>query len=397
MTIRTAFAVVTAFAASAACTRADPEGPGDSFDRSAMLASLTEHVFLPSLSTFESDAAALSTAVLAARDAPEAEATAKRAAAQAAFSTAYKSWQLLEMLQLGPAGNVGARIGGRGLRDEIYSWPLRNTCRVDQVTFSRDYEASDFFDRELVNAYGLDALEYLLFVATDDNACASPASINDPSNWPALSTDDIRSRRAAYAAAVAAQILAEAGRLVATWSESFAADFSGAGTKASSFSTAQEAVDEVFAAMFYLDRQLKDIKLAAPLGVGDACLETPTCPELVESPHADLSIEAIRANLDGFYALFVGAPVGGDANLLGFDDFLVELGASELALQMREDTDKARASAAAVDGFLTTLETNPAALEELYDEIRAIAVPLKSQFVSVLNLAVPQEGAADND
>ena len=71
-------------------------------------------------------------------------------------------WQQLEVMQVGPAGSSLKFIAGEDIRDEIYSWPTVNACRIDQKTADESWKGEGFFDDNLVNAYGLDGLERLL-------------------------------------------------------------------------------------------------------------------------------------------------------------------------------------------------------------------------------------------
>ena len=125
------------------------------------------------------------------------------------------AWQAAEVLQLGPAAPVGAlepAVGAMGLRDEIYSWPTVNQCRVDQ---SRRGQVRDdtFFEQELNNVYGLDASEYLLFAAGTDNACPPQASINSQGLWDQLTEADLTQSRVAYSLALASNVLSRADEL----------------------------------------------------------------------------------------------------------------------------------------------------------------------------------------
>ena len=70
----------------------------------------------------------------------------------------------------------------------------------------------------------------------------------------------------------------------------FADQLSHAGMGSPLYSSAQEAVDAVFAAFFYVELQVKDRKLGLPSGLDPDCLSA-TCPELQESRWAEVSKE----------------------------------------------------------------------------------------------------------
>ena len=87
------------------------------------------------------------------------------------------AWQATEVLQrpCGTDQTLEPAVGAMGLRDEIYSWPTVNQCRVDPELVEAKFTDLGFFDQELNNVYGLDASEYLLFASGTDNACPPQA------------------------------------------------------------------------------------------------------------------------------------------------------------------------------------------------------------------------------
>lgn len=374
-------------------------GPSDLFDREALLRSYTTQVVLPTLRGFESDAGDLvaATSALADAEAAGTAGDAERDAARAAWRDAMRSWQMAEVLQVGPAGAAALRVGGRGLRDEIYSWPMVNACRVDQETASGDYAGSDFFVREGVNTRGLAAIEYLLFDPDTNNACAASVDINADGTWTALVTaGEVPVRRARYAALSAGEVQRRAAELLNAWDETgenFAAQLIGAGLPDSIFDSAAVALDEVFRALYYLELQVKDRKLALPAGINPECLAT-TCPELQESRWADASKEHVLANLIAARQVFLGGTAAG----VGFDDFLHAVGASELATRMTVKFDNAIAAFEAIPGTLSeALANEPQQVRDAYMTLKLLTDDLKSDFVSVLSLRIGQEGAGDND
>lgn len=373
--------------------------PDNDFDRRALLSSYTDRVVLPALRDFAREAADLEQAANALQEALAASqpADTEIGVARAAWRSAIDAWQTLEILQVGPAGSPTMVMGGLGLRDEIYSWPTVNACRVDQETVSGDFASADFFTRELVNTRGLDAIEYLLFDADTNNACSASVDINTSGSWNALvGTGGLPLQRARYAARASAEVTRRAVQLRDAWEPTlgnFAGQLTNAGLSGSQYSSAQDAVNDVFAALFYLELQVKDHKLALPAGLDPTCASD-TCPELRESLWAHVSKEHIRANLVAAQRVFLG----GDTSGIGFDDFLRALGASALADRMATNLVAAIAAVDAIPGsFEDALASNPQSVRDAYIALKAFTDDLKSQFVTVLNLEVPREGAGDND
>jgi predicted lipoprotein len=393
-TIRNILMATVGAGAVAGCAGARTEPGGE--ERRAVLRAVGEDVVAPSLEAFVKEAEALERATSASTAARTAgDAQAELEAARAAFRAAFLRWQRLEVLQIGPQGAAGTMTLGRSLRDEIYSWPTVNTCRVDTHLVDEAWKAPGFFDTALVTSTGLDVLEYLLYVDSGANTCDAASPINTNGAWAALSAEELARRRAEYAEAAAAHLVAEAGQLLAAWKEGgFLEAFSTAGLAGSPFSSAQEAVDQLFAALFYVDWIVKDDKLANPAGLTISCLAE-ACPSLAEATASGLSREAIVENLTAARAVLQGSFTQRGR---GFDGLLAARGAQPLAEQMQAALDDALASverlSSPVDqAVLTQLDDVKAA----HANVKAFTDLLKSQFVTVLNLRVPQEGAGDND
>lgn len=388
-------AVAALTLAAVACSESgdeQPMGPNGASTRSQLIAAVVDNAVVPSLETLVQETTALQMAIAAWAAAPSDAAALN--AARTAFSRASIALQRVELMQLGPAGAANSVIGGAGLRAELYSWPIVSACRVDQELVKAEYGQSTFFSSRLTNVYGVDALEYLLFREGMGNACPASQTINAMGTWRMLvDAGNLDSNRSAYASAVASQLAADAARLRDAWNSAFAADLKSAGESRSSFPSTQAALDDLFAAIFYLERELKDTKLGGPLGISSACMNN-SCPDILESRHAQLSLEWIRANLEGFELVFLGGATA-EAGY-GFDDLLAAEGFEDLATTMRGQLIAARAAAdAAAAPMATQLET--AETVEIYTRVNELARNLKTQFVSALSLRVPNEGAADND
>lgn len=341
---------LAALAGVAACT--GPSGDTGVDPRvQQVLEAFAPQVLVPALEAVVADADALDAAL-------------STDGAQSAFATLMASWQQVEVLQVGPLAS--SLSGGEDLRDEIYSWPTVNGCRVDQETVEEDWDSATFFEDNLVNSYGLDALEHLLFAAAETE-CPEQVGIDD--EWAALGEDGIEANRLAYAAAVTSEIRAQASEL------------SGRDLQPSS-------IDELFAAIFYIDTMTKDRKLAQPLGQMDC--EDATCPDDVESLLSGLGAANIAGNLRGFRAAFTG----GDGT--GFDDLLADVGHDDLGVEILAETDEAIAAA---DALTTPLDEaiGSGDVEALHDEVKDVTDLLKGDLATVLALQIPVEADGDND
>ncbi len=373
--------------------------PGDASMHRAMLTSLAYNAIAPSYEAAAAAATSLeaATSTYATAAAAGSGTDEQRAAAQTAWTDAVMAWEVVEQMQLGPAAPTGSGVGGAGKRDEIYSWPTVNPCRIDQELVEQGYLQGDFFTANLVNTYGLDALEYLLFYGGDANACAPQLPLNVDGTWAALGPDEIAKRRANYATAVATALATEAAGLAQAWSAAdgpFTVALADPDLNNSPYGTVRAGLNEVVRAMFYLDLEVKDDKLGVPAGVLE-CAAAPCIADL-EFVHAQRSKDAVLANLEGFKRLFHG---GTDAaQHTGFDDLLVSIGEAPLAASMAASIETALTTCGAVEGsFAAALTSEPAALNACHTAVREVTNWLKGDFSTLLMLSIPSEAAGDAD
>ena len=318
---------------------------------------------------------------------------ASQQAAQVAWIDAMMVWQELELAQIGPAGSSLSTVGGEDLRDEIYSWPTVNPCRVDQELMYAVWDGAGWFEANLVNSYGMDALEHIVH-GEADNTCPGQVDINADGSWDELSSDDLVQRRVAFGRALTIHVSDLAQDLADTWSAD-GGNLSGdlaLTTSDSPYSSEQEALNAVYDALFYLDSSTKDRKIGLPMGLPDAGCSTGTCPEDSEHLVSQVSHRAIVANLVGFRALFTGGEGA------GMDDLLIELGHEALTVELLAAVDNAISVADGLDMPLDdAVDTHPEKVQELYDSVKVVTDILKGDLVTVLALSIPDEFGGDND
>ncbi|MBX2812166.1 MAG: imelysin family protein [Myxococcales bacterium] len=391
-----------AFSLGSSCsdTQKEEEPPGvdggvQALARQAFLLSQVDNVFLPTYERLADATKSLQIAVEAYASASSSDnQTTSQKDAQDAFITASAAIQEAELLQLGPYGDNVTFFGGTDLRNRIYSWPVVNTCKVDEETVDAAYSETDFFTNSLVTAYGLDALERLLFSSDFSNTCPNQHSLNSQGRWDALGEAGIIKNRAEYAAVVAAKIAEDSETLLNEWKMGFGEQLRTAGTSSDVYSTSQDALDQIFASMFYFEISLKDSKLGEPLGITALCSQK-VCPDALESQFAQQSLEWIQANLKSFERLLHGGEPD-DEQAVGFLELLEEMNANELAEELAQLTSNAIQATAAVSSPLAENLERPET-EELYQILRDIGTLLKTQLSSTLALDVPEAAAGDND
>ena len=313
-----------------------------------------------------------------------------RSRAQEAWVEVMRAWQVMEAMQIGPAASSLTAIGGENIRDEVYSWPTTNPCRVDQVTVRLEFEGTDFFDRALPNAMGLDAVETALFSPPNENSCSESSGINREGTWADMGAAGVAQARADLAVTLVTEIQADLSRLRTAWETGFAAQLSTAGAGSDRFDTTARGINAVYDGLFYLETFVKDRKLGWPLGLRDCGSDD--CSDEVESLMAGRSNEWLAANLEGFRMLYTG---GGGS---GMYDLLVAVGEDGLANHVLSKLDAADTAVATLtSGLNETAASDPEALGHVHTSIKEVTDLLKVDIATVLSLSVPAESAGDND
>jgi uncharacterized protein len=368
----------------------------DTFDRRAMVAHLAEAVLLPTYEQFAARASELGTVVDAycATLGGDGEGTA-RTAAQDGWRAAMIEWQAVEVMMVGPAA-----MNDRALRDVIYSWPVTSTCAVDREVMERHLDPGAYdLSTKLSNRRGLPALEHVLFAASLEHTCPATAPLE---GWDALSEAERSQARCGFAQTAAADLAAQAEVVLVGWRTDggdYVGELAGAGESGSSIGSPQEAANLISDAMFYIDTETKDMKLGEPAGIAEnSCgAVEEACPDELESRTSGHSKENVVRNLEAFRMLYNGdrPPAAGG---IGFDDFLIGLGAGDLAATMTADIDAAIAAAGAIPGTMEeALAADRDSVAETYARVKTLTDSLKSQFLTVLGLDIPDGAAGDND
>lgn len=302
-----------------------------------------------------------------------------------AYQRAADVWQRAEMMQFGPAAS-SLEPGGQDLRDQVYSWPLVSRCAVETQLATADVTQS--VSHQLVNRRGLFALEQVLFLPAGPLSCEADA-------WAARSSAEQLQRRADYAAALADDVAARAETLASTFETDFLPGLSAAAPGHTPFTNPQQALNVVSNALFYLELQVRDQKLATPLGLNPSCT-APPCLESFESQAGRRNTRNIRANLQGARALLTGCTAAQD---VAFDDLLNALGSNELAQNMASKLNEVDVALDAVKqpDLIDAASTDLPAVRRVYDTVDAVTTVMKTELITVLNLELPRSLEGDND
>ncbi len=370
------------------------DAPMDGFDRTALLANVATNVLYPMQADAAAAASALPTAIAAYCDALDAgqpgPIASARQTAQTAWGDAIDAWQRAEAALVGPAA-----MDHRALREWIYAWPLRVPCGLDKATV-QTWSAPGTYDvaAEVPNARSLYSIEYLLYTTQTAHTCAI-----EPAGWAQLGADLPRAR-CRHAKLLADDVAAQAAKVRDAWRPD-GGDYVGELVRAgqgSSIPSAQEAVNRITDGLFYVDKYVKDMKLGEAAGISEnACgVVGMTCVLEIELSMSDRGVRAIRVNLAALREVFTGKTSRSDGP--GFDDFLIAVGNADLATKMVASLDASIARASELpDSYADALASQRDKVVTLHTTIGGFTTELKSQFLTVLALEIPDEVAADND
>jgi predicted lipoprotein len=383
-------------------------GDVTNFDETALLANLVDNVITPTFVAFNQQATANQQQVeqYCALEKEVAEDNASQQArsdaldlAKASWTDTMLIWQHAEIMQMGPLlDNEGE------LRNLIYSWPAKSLCGVDQDTayfedgvINSDQSKPYNIKQRTASRRGLVSLEHLLFTENLDHNCSIA---NDAlADWNNRSDSERRIARCEFAVEVASDVVDNSQILLDRWQgdTGYAAELKNAGQPGNSFENAHQAVNVISDALFYVDKELKDFKIATPLGYFSNSCGLEACPTDVESSIAEVSLENIKANLAAFEKLFTGNGEATD-NTTGFDDFLDQQDGTDTKNLMLQGLVNSNAAIDSMEGNLKqALLDEKDKVELTHAKVKDVTDQLKLDFINKLALELPQSSAGDND
>ena len=315
--------------------------------------------------------------------------------AQQAWQETMDVWQQLEVMQFGPLLTE---------RDEFYSWPLNDSCKVDEEIVFALAPGYDITSGVTPARRGLDAFEYLIFNDSMEISCTAEGTITPAlTDWNNKPDVNKREDRCNYAVKVSDDLVTRAAALSQAYTNYDIASDEG---------SQHDAANLVSDALFYIDKKTKDAKLTELLPATSTGTFNPNGLEFV---YADAARDAVHNNLIGALAIMNGT--GGNG---GLEDYLVAAGQSALAAEMITELNTAIASSSdteitqsfraimtaatgpndvstCINADAETAVTDLEKLCSLDNEVKAFTDDLKGQFVLTLGFTVPSDAEGDND
>ena len=268
---------------------------------------------------------------------------------------AYLQWEKALMFEFGPAMN-------EVLKSSLGTFPTDSATIVNNIT-------SGSYDLDMISnfkAQGLPAFDFLLH---RNNAM----SYFSNSNYAQYGTDLIVKMRG------------HLNTVIAAWNAGYTNTFKiSTGTEVTSpFSLLVNQFCKSY-------EELKWTKIGTPIGSQTGS----PMPDYIETKYAKRSFPLMIENMKAIHRLFNGDKANGETGV-GFDDYLVALDRQELVDQINTSfADIISDMEAFQNDFETELNSNPQALQALFNKIQALTVYLKTDMTSAFSVLISYQ---DND
>ena len=218
---------------------------------------------------------------------------AKLVAIQEAWKSAFSALKIIEIVQIGPSGSYTT----------IDSWPANyvvnppDTAKIETIIVGTETISETALSAKLDNEIGFPAIEYLLF----DNGSGLTQATNI--------CNSLTGRRKLYLQEAVKLLSTRITRVTLNWNPAFSGNFTTvlqtAGANNEFYKSEKEVVDTLIKQIVSIVEKVKDDKVGYPSGFsvdsGGVIRSTN-----VEAKYANLSMKAIRDNLNGLYAFYVG-------------------------------------------------------------------------------------------
>ena len=268
---------------------------------------------------------------------------------------AYKSWQYVEMFNIGPAEQTFYH-----LKMNVFPTSVVN---IEQLVASGDYSPLDNSPHN--SAQGFPALDYLLYGLSENDS-------------EIISTYTINVNYRNYLAEIIQRMISNTSYVLDQWSN-YRTNFISS-TENTATSSANKMTNDF---IYYYEKGFRANKFGIPVGVFSA---GNVFPEKVEAYYSQnvsrtLALEAMNA-IDLF---FNG---NGSYSLKQFIDNFATDEMSNLSSEINDQFDLARTSIEGLDqNFVNQLNTDFLQMGITYDVIQAGTVLLKTDMLSVLQIA----------
>ncbi|WP_437370819.1 imelysin family protein [Maribacter litoralis] len=333
-----------------------------SFERSAMLINWADNIIIPSYKAFTGDLETL----LSSFDTFKAEVNESNLIAlRASWLNAYKTWQRVEMFEIGPAESVGFQLN-------MNIYPTDNE-KIDGFIVDGSYDLSLSSNR---SAKGFPALDYLLNGLGDNDA-----------EILAFYNSDNKEAYLKYTEDVLLDMQALTETVVSDWTNGYRDTFV-ANDGASSTASVDRMVNDY---IFYYEKYLRAGKMGIPLGVFSGS----TLPRNVEayfdgSISNDLFLEGLAAVQDFFNGKHYNSSTQGESLASYLDALNTVKNEEDLSTLINDQMNTAKSMVVDLSAFRAEIEDNnpPTNMLLAYDEVQKAVPMLKVDMVSAMSISI---------
>lgn len=347
---------------SISCKKNDDSPSDNGMDRKPMLENYANNYIVPAYADMVQQLSTLKTSIETFTGNPDA---ATLVAAQAAWRSAYITWQKVDMLEFGPAFD-------KSLRTYMNIYPV-TVSKVDGNISSGSYDLETFGSKD---AQGFPALDYLLNGTTLDKYTNDPQAAN----------------RKQYLVAVTNKMLQKVTEVRDEWDSYKNTFISNTGTDAGS-SLSQMVNNYVL----YYERYFRSGKIGLPVGAMSGVAKV----DLTEAYYTqgltkELALTAITSVIN-FYS---GKSYNGTSTGECMKSYLAAIGTKDdngtlMADLITQEMNEALSGVQNMNGTLQdNIQNNRTAVLNTYEQIQEVVPLLKVDMVSAFSISITY---TDND
>ena len=327
-------------------------------------------------------------------------------AAQDDWKSVMQSVQKTEMHIIGPAAK-----NSNSLRNRVYFYQEQDnlvetvsTCATDVAVVNANSQPDFQVSVSAYNQRSMSALEYLLFSTELDHTCSD--NVSAVSDWNLISVEERKVQRCALSQLIAEDVAVNASQIHGDWSE-----YRDSFLNPDEIGTTFELMTD---GLFYFEKYTKSAKLNGPIGIDALCpADQLTCPEFIESPYSETSLENIKINAEQLIAIFAsGLDELADEAASGswsdsFKALITDVINMTSAIQASEPSEslKHRVANIASDNDSAACEStfgSPTTESEfvicnLGGLVKRVTDDLKIEFVTYLGVDLPEGSGGDTD
>ena len=343
-----------------ACSKSDDSNSGtgggtnDNFNRTAMLTNIADNIIVPAYEDFSADVNGLVTAKDNFVATPN---QSNLDALRTSWYNAYKTWQYLEMFNIGKAEEIQYSF-------KMNVYPT-NTADIENNIASGTYDLANVNNNDAV---GFPAVDYMLYgIASDDAAILATYTSANYKN---------------YLSDVVDQMQSLTNTVYTDWTTSYRNAFI-----ASTENTASSAVNKfVNDFIYYYERALRANKIGIPAGV----FSSTALPSKVEAVYReDISKTLALDALQAFQDVFNGIAYNGSASGDSFKTYLQALNKAELVTLINSRLNTAKQKIQSLDANLKNqVNTDNTKMTEAYDALQLVVVSLKVDMLQAFNISI---------